>query len=111
MGLLEGITEIELSIVELNDKSGVGILEGIADDCSMFELSEGGIVNELIITVLLHFLNNKHIDLYDISIELEELTCTLLKHNNTNRQAIASCKQLIHLLEAINNSERIGLSN
>ena len=73
MGLLEGITEIELSIVELNDKSGVGILEGISDDCSMFELSEGGIVNELIITVLLHFLNNKHIELYDISIELEEL--------------------------------------
>ena len=57
----------------------------------MFGLSERGIVNELIITLLLHFLNNKHIELYDISIELEELICTLLKHNKTNRQAIASC--------------------
>ena len=71
MGLLEGITEIELSGVELKEKPVVGIREGVEDDCSMFELSEGGIVNELIITVLLHFLNNKHIDLYDISIEKE----------------------------------------
>ena len=80
-----------MSVVELKGKLVMGKLEGIVDAWSMFGISEGGIVNELIITLLLHFLNNKHIELSEISIKQEELTCTLLKHNKTNRQAIASC--------------------
>ena len=80
-----------MSVVELKGKLEMGILEGIVDAWSMFGLSEGGKVNELITIPLLHFLNNKHIELSEISIKQEELTCTLLEHNNTNRQAIASC--------------------
>ena len=75
-----------MSVVELNDKPGVGILEGVADACSMFGLSVRGIVIALSVSVLLYFFDNKHIELYEISIEQEELTYTLPEHNRTKRK-------------------------
>ena len=106
VGLYEGITEIELSVVELNDKPAAGIFEGKADACSMFGLSVRGIVIALSVSVLLYSFDNKHIDLYDISIEQEELICTLPEHNRTKRKTIGRCRQLIYLLETISKRKR-----